>query len=41
MSRVAPVLPGQTLPDGQPATLGVLGGGQLGGMFVQAAQDMG
>ena len=41
MSRVAPVLPGQTLPDGQPATLGVMGGGQLGRMFVQAAQEMG
>ena len=41
MSRVAPVLPGQTMPDGQPATLGVMGGGQLGRMFVQAAQEMG
>ncbi|WP_101102357.1 5-(carboxyamino)imidazole ribonucleotide synthase [Macromonas bipunctata] len=41
MSRVAPVLPGQTMPDGQPATVGVMGGGQLGRMFVQAAQEMG
>ena len=41
MSRIAPVLPGQTMPDGQPATVGVMGGGQLGRMFVQAAQEMG
>lgn len=41
MSCVAPVLPGQTMPDGQPATVGVMGGGQLGRMFVQAAQEMG
>jgi len=27
--------------DGQPATLGVLGGGQLGRMFVHAAQTLG
>ena len=35
-----PLLPG-TRVDGQPATLGVMGGGQLGRMFVQAAQAMG
>ena len=34
------LLPG-TLINGQPVTLGVLGGGQLGRMFVQAAQVMG
>lgn len=34
------ILPG-TLVHGQPATLGVMGGGQLGRMFVQAAQSMG
>ena len=36
-----PVLPGQVTPSGQMATLGVMGGGQLGRMFVQAAQAMG
>lgn len=35
------VLPGSTGADGRPATLGVMGGGQLGRMFVQAAQRMG
>ncbi|MDB5964325.1 MAG: 5-(carboxyamino)imidazole ribonucleotide synthase [Polaromonas sp.] len=35
-----PVLPG-ALTDGQPATLGVMGGGQLGRMFVHAAQRLG
>ena len=39
MSRAA-VLPG-TGPDGQPVMLGVMGGGQLGRMFVHAAQAMG
>lgn len=34
------LLPGQHL-SGQQATLGVMGGGQLGRMFVQAAQQMG
>ncbi len=34
------ILPG-TRVNGQPATLGVMGGGQLGRMFVQAAQRMG
>lgn len=42
MSR-AVLLPGAigTQGDGQPSTLGVMGGGQLGRMFVQAAQAMG
>ena len=34
------LLPG-TLASGQPVTLGVMGGGQLGRMFVQSAQAMG
>ncbi len=36
-----PVLPGTVSPAGQPATLGVMGGGQLGRMFVHAAQRLG
>jgi 5-(carboxyamino)imidazole ribonucleotide synthase len=37
-----PLLPGELRPrDGQPVTLGVLGGGQLGRMFAQSAQAMG
>ncbi|MDO5694061.1 MAG: 5-(carboxyamino)imidazole ribonucleotide synthase [Pseudomonadota bacterium] len=36
----SPLLPG-ALIDGRPATLGVLGGGQLGRMFVHAAQALG
>jgi 5-(carboxyamino)imidazole ribonucleotide synthase len=36
-----PILPGTALPDGRQPTLGVVGGGQLGRMFVQAAQRMG
>ncbi len=38
-----PVLPGSEFPvgSGQPATLGVMGGGQLGRMFVHAAQRLG
>ncbi len=36
-----PILPGSTGADGRPATLGVMGGGQLGRMFVQAAQSLG
>ena len=36
----APLLPG-ALINGQPATLGVMGGGQLARMFVHAAQAMG
>ncbi len=35
-----PLLPGAG-DDGQPVTLGVMGGGQLGQMFVHAAQAMG
>jgi 5-(carboxyamino)imidazole ribonucleotide synthase len=38
--RTQTVLPGAMF-NGQPATLGVMGGGQLGRMFVQAAQRMG
>jgi 5-(carboxyamino)imidazole ribonucleotide synthase len=38
---VKPILPGTLGADGRPATLGVMGGGQLGRMFVQAAQAMG
>ena len=41
----APLLPGALIPgaliNGQPATLGVMGGGQLARMFVHAAQAMG
>ena len=40
MSRTT-ILPGQVMPNGHLATLGVMGGGQLGRMFVQAAQEMG
>ena len=40
MPTPLPLLPG-TLIDGRPATLGVLGGGQLGRMFVHAAQALG
>ena len=36
-----PILPGAALADGRQPTLGVMGGGQLGRMFVQAAQRMG
>ena len=36
-----PLLPGALSSTGQPITLGVMGGGQLGRMFVQAAQAMG
>ncbi|MES2957597.1 MAG: 5-(carboxyamino)imidazole ribonucleotide synthase [Pseudomonadota bacterium] len=35
------ILPGTFGADGRPTTLGVMGGGQLGRMFVQAAQAMG
>ena len=40
MSIPPPLLPG-TLIDGRPATLAVLAGGQLGRMFVHAAQARG
>ncbi|MGL6110815.1 MAG: 5-(carboxyamino)imidazole ribonucleotide synthase [Rubrivivax sp.] len=36
-----PLLPGAAGPDGLPAMLGVMGGGQLARMFVHAAQAMG
>ena len=36
-----PILPGTLGADGRQATLGVMGGGQLGRMFVHAAQSMG
>ena len=36
-----PLLPGALSDLGRPVTLGVMGGGQLGRMFVQAAQAMG
>jgi 5-(carboxyamino)imidazole ribonucleotide synthase len=36
-----PILPGTVSADGRPATLGVMGGGQLGRMFVHAAQCLG
>ena len=36
-----PILPGGLSADGRPATLGVLGGGQLGRMWVHAAQRLG
>jgi 5-(carboxyamino)imidazole ribonucleotide synthase len=39
--RLKPLLPGASNDRGQPVTLGVMGGGQLGRMFVQAAQAMG
>ena len=35
------IFPGTVTTSGQPATLGVMGGGQLGRMFVQAAQRLG
>ena len=37
---LTPILPGMAA-NGQPVTLGVMGGGQLGRMFVHAAQAMG
>jgi 5-(carboxyamino)imidazole ribonucleotide synthase len=36
-----PILPGTVAAGDHPATLGVMGGGQLGRMFVHAAQRMG
>lgn len=41
MSGATTLLPGADAPDGRPFTLGVMGGGQLGRMFVQAAQSLG
>ena len=39
--NVLPIFPGTVSASGQPATLGVMGGGQLGRMFVHAAQRLG
>jgi 5-(carboxyamino)imidazole ribonucleotide synthase len=36
-----PIFPGTVSANGNPATLGVMGGGQLGRMFVHAAQRLG
>ena len=36
-----PIFPGTQSIDGRPATLGVMGGGQLGRMFVHSAQRLG
>ncbi len=38
---MTPVFPGSVDSEGQSATLGVMGGGQLGRMFVHAAQRLG
>jgi 5-(carboxyamino)imidazole ribonucleotide synthase len=38
---VSPIFPGAVDASGRPATLGVMGGGQLGRMFVHAAQRLG
>jgi 5-(carboxyamino)imidazole ribonucleotide synthase len=40
-SSCLPIFPGTVDETGQPATLGVMGGGQLGRMFVHAAQRLG
>jgi 5-(carboxyamino)imidazole ribonucleotide synthase len=37
----SPIFPGSVDASGRPATLGVMGGGQLGRMFVHAAQRLG
>ena len=39
--KFSPLLPGSPGSSGRPATLGVMGGGQLGRMFVHAAQRLG
>ncbi|WP_201979904.1 5-(carboxyamino)imidazole ribonucleotide synthase [Hymenobacter rubidus] len=41
LAALAPVFPGTVDAAGQRATLGVVGGGQLGRMFVHAAQRLG
>ena len=41
MSTPFPIFPGTLDAAGRPATLGVMGGGQLGRMFVHAAQRLG
>ena len=40
-AALTPIFPGSVDAAGQRATLGVLGGGQLGRMFVHAAQRLG
>ncbi|SET37929.1 5-(carboxyamino)imidazole ribonucleotide synthase [Hymenobacter actinosclerus] len=40
-ATMTPIYPGSVDAAGRPATLGVLGGGQLGRMFVHAAQRLG
>jgi 5-(carboxyamino)imidazole ribonucleotide synthase len=40
-AALTPIFPGSVDAAGRPATLGVLGGGQLGRMFVHAAQRLG
>jgi len=40
-AALTPIFPGSVDAVGRPATLGVLGGGQLGRMFVHAAQRLG
>jgi 5-(carboxyamino)imidazole ribonucleotide synthase len=39
--KFSPIFPGSVDASGRPATLGVMGGGQLGRMFVHAAQRLG
>ena len=39
--QMTPIYPGSVDAAGQPTTLGVMGGGQLGRMFVHAAQRLG
>ena len=41
VTSMTPIFPGSTDAAGQQATLGVMGGGQLGRMFVHAAQRLG
>ena len=38
---MTPIFPGTQSADGRQASLGVMGGGQLGRMFVHAAQRLG
>ena len=41
VTAMTPIFPGSTDANGQRATLGMMGGGQLGRMFVHAAQRLG
>jgi 5-(carboxyamino)imidazole ribonucleotide synthase len=41
LTSISPLLPGARANDGAPVLLGVTGGGQLGRMFVHAAQALG